>query len=71
MATYDKEKAIARQSNLKWLLDYTKSINVKLQLSDYVRITEALTIYITEGRTKDIQRMMEEVDKYILEKFEE
>jgi hypothetical protein len=36
-----------------------------------VRISEALTYYVLDGRTQNIQRMMEEVDKFISEKFEE
>lgn len=67
----EKDKMIARQSNLKWLLDYCRHINVKLELSDMVRISEALTYYVIDGRTKDVQSMMEKVDKFILEKFEE
>jgi hypothetical protein len=67
----EKDKMIVRQSTMKWLLDYCKHINVNLQLSDIVRITEALTFYVVDGRTKDVQSMMEKVDKFILEKFEE
>lgn len=67
----EKDKTIARQSNLKWLLDYCRHINVNLPLSDMVRITEALTYYVVDGRTKDVQSMMEKVDNFILEKFAE
>jgi hypothetical protein len=67
----EKDKIISRQSNIKFLLDYCKHIGVNLKLSDMVRITEALTIYIVDGRTANVQRMMEEVDKLINEKFEE
>ena len=67
----EKDKIISRQSNIKFLLDYCKHIGVNLKLSDMVRITEALTIYVVDGRTTNVQRMMEEVDKLILEKFEE
>ena len=67
----EKDKIISRQSNIKFLLDYCKHIGVNLKLSDMVRITEALTIYVVDGRTANVQRMMEEVDKLILEKFEE
>jgi hypothetical protein len=67
----EKDKIISRQSNIKFLLDYCKHIDVKLKLSDMVRITEALTIYVVDGRTSNVQRMMEEVDKFISEKFEE
>jgi hypothetical protein len=66
----EKDKIISRQSNIKFLLDYCKHIGVNLKLSDMVRITEALTIYVVDGRTANVQRMMEEVDKLILEKFE-
>ena len=67
----EKDKIISRQSNIKFLLDYCKHIGVNLKLSDMVRITEALTIYVVDGRTANVQRMMEEVDKLISEKFEE
>jgi hypothetical protein len=67
----EKDKIISRQSNIKFLLDYCKHIGVNLKLSDMVRITEALTIYVVDGRTANVQRMMEEVDKLILEKIEE
>jgi hypothetical protein len=67
----EKDKIISRQSNIKFLLDYCKHIDVKLKLSDMVRITEALTIYVVDGRTSNVQRMMEEVDKFISVKFEE
>lgn len=67
----EKDKIISRQSNLKWLLDYCKHIDVKLTISEMVRISEALTHYVVDGRTENIQQMMEKVDKFILEKFEE
>lgn len=66
----DKDKTIARQSNLKWLLDYCKHINLNLPLADMVRITEALTIYVVDGRTNTVQDMMDKVDKFILEKYD-
>jgi 16S rRNA U516 pseudouridylate synthase RsuA-like enzyme len=67
----ETSKTIARQSNMKWLLDYTKSLNTKLTMSEIVRITEALTIYVVDGRNDQVVRMMEEVDKLILTKFED
>ena len=67
----EKDKIISRQSNLKWLLDYCKHIDVKLTISEMVRISEALTHYVVDGRTANIQRMMEEVDKFIIDKFED
>lgn len=65
----DKDKTIARQSNLKWLLDYCKQINLNLPLSDMIRINEALTIYVVDGRTPVVKTMMETVDNFIVEKY--
>lgn len=67
----DTQKSIARQSNIKWLLDYTKSLNVKLTMSEMIRITEALTYYVIDGRNEQVIRMFDEVDKLILSKFED
>lgn len=66
-----KQKTICRQSNMKWILDYSKQINTPLTISEVVRITEALTIYCTDGRTSTVQDMMEKVDKLFTDKFEE
>jgi len=66
-----KQKTICRQSNMKWVLDYSKQINTPLTISELVRITEALTIYCIDGRTSTVQDMMEKVDKLFLDKFEE
>lgn len=65
-----KQKTICRQSNMKWVLDYSKQINTPLTISEVVRITEALTIYCTDGRTSVVQEMMEKVDKLFLDKYE-
>jgi len=65
----DKDKTIARQSNLKWLLDYCKHIKLNLPLADMVRITEALTYYVVDGRTTTVQEMMDKVDNFISEKY--
>lgn len=65
-----KQKTICRQSNMKWVLDYSKQINTPLNISEVVRITEALTIYCIDGRTSTVQDMMEKVDKLFLDKFE-
>lgn len=66
----DREKTICRQSNMKWILDYSKQINTPLTISEIVRITEALTIYCIDGRTATVQDMMSKVDDLIMKKYE-
>jgi hypothetical protein len=66
-----KQKTICRQSNLKWIFDYSKHINQPLTISEMVRMTEALTIYCTDGRTTIVKEMLERVDKHFTDKFEE
>lgn len=66
----DTQKTICRQSNMKWILDYSKQINTPLTISEIVRITEALTIYCIDGRTTTVQDMMTKVDDLIINKYE-
>lgn len=67
----NKDKVIARQSNMKWLLDYSKTINCKFTLTEMLQITEMLTHYITDGYKPEVLRMVGEADKLILKKFED
>jgi len=73
MATEDKNRqaTICRQSNLKWILDYSKQINTNFTLEECVRFAETLTIYCMDGRTDIVQEMMIRADKHIIKKFEE
>jgi hypothetical protein len=66
-----KQLAIVRQSQLKFVLDWSKHIGVKLNLTEQMRIATALTYYCIDGYNKDTMRMLEEADKLILEKFKE
>lgn len=73
MVTDDKkkQKTICRQSNLKWILDYSKQINTNFTLEECVRFAETLTIYCMDGRTDIVQEMMIRADEHIIKKFEE
>jgi hypothetical protein len=66
-----KQEAIVRQSQLKFVLDYSKQIGVNLTLSEQIRIATALTYFCIDGYNKDTVRMLEEADKLIMQKFKE
>jgi alpha-L-arabinofuranosidase len=73
MATEDKNRqaTICRQSNLKWILDYSKQINTNFTLEEMIRFAEALTIYCIDGRTNVVKEIMSKADEHIIKKFEE
>ena len=66
-----KQQAIIRQSQLKFVLDWSRHIGVKLTLVEQIRISTALTYYCLDGYNKDTVRMLEEADKLIIDKFTE
>jgi hypothetical protein len=66
-----KQEAIIRQSQMKFVLDWSRHIGVKLTLAEMIRISTALTFYCSDGYNKETLRMMEEADKLIIDKFKE
>ena len=49
----EEQKMIIRQSQIKLALDYFKACDICPSLSDLVRTTEYLTIYIEKGMNID------------------
>lgn len=66
-----KQHAIIRQSQLKFVLDWSRHIGVKLTLVEQMRIATALAYYCLDGFNTETKRMLEEADKLILDKFKE
>lgn len=66
-----KQQIISRQSQLKFVFDYTKQIGVNLTLKDIIGITNVMADYCMNGYSTEIAKRLEAIDKFILEKFEE
>jgi hypothetical protein len=67
----EKEKSIATQSQLKFVQDYLKQINLNLTLKETVGITNVMVDYVINGYSKEIGERLDSIDKFIKSKFEE
>jgi hypothetical protein len=67
----DREKTIVTQSQLKFVQDYSRQLNVNLTLKEMVGITNVMVNYCMNGYSTEIAKRLDVIDKYILEKFEE
>ena len=63
----EKEKAerIARQSQIKFVFDYTQALGKELDMKTMVAATEVLTDWIVNGYTTKIGDRLEKLDDYI------
>jgi hypothetical protein len=66
-----KQRIITRQSQLKLVMDYLKTINLVLPLKEICNITEIMTNYVMEGKNNEIDILLIETDKFIKEQFNE
>jgi hypothetical protein len=67
----DREKTIVTQSQLKFVQDYSRQLNVNLTLKEMVGITNVMVDYCINGYSTEIAKRLDTIDKFILEKFEE
>ena len=67
----DREKTIVTQSQLKFVQDYSRQLNVNLTLKEMVGITNVMVDYCLNGYSTYIAKRLDAIDKFILEKFEE
>ena len=67
----DTQKTIVTQSQLKFVQDYCKQINVNLTLKETVGVTNVLVDYCINGYSKEIGDRLDAIDKFIKSKFEE
>jgi hypothetical protein len=67
----DREKTIVTQSQLKFVQDYSRQLNVNLTLKEMVGITNVMVDYCINGYSTEIAKRLDAIDKFILEKFEE
>ena len=59
--------AIARQSQLKLITEWSKDCGVCLTLKDLIAITNVMVDYVENGYSKDLGTRLEAVDKYMNE----
>jgi hypothetical protein len=59
--------AIARQSQLKLITEWSKDCGVCLTLKDLIAITNVMVDYVENGYSKDLGTRLEAVDSYINE----
>lgn len=72
MSDYQKnQQSIIRQSQLKWVIDYTRMIGTPLTIKEIVRITNVLVDYCENGYSKEIGEKLDAIDQHIASKFEE
>jgi hypothetical protein len=63
--TKEEQQAIARQSQLKLVLDWAISCNKCLTLKELVGITNVMAEYVVEGYTKQIGERLENIQGHI------
>jgi hypothetical protein len=61
-------KAIATQSSLKLVLDWSNSTNKILTLKELVSITNVIIDYVENGYSKEIGERLEKIEEYLDEK---
>ena len=66
----EKQVVICRQSQLKFVMDYSKQIGKPLKLKEMVRISNVLVDYCINGNTKEINDTLGKVDEYLQTLFE-
>jgi len=59
--------AIARQSQLKLITEWSKDCGVCLTLKDLIAITNVMVDYVENGYSKELGTRLEAVDKYMKE----
>jgi len=70
MAQQDTQLVICRQSQLKFVMDYSKQIGKPLKLKEMVRISNVLVDYCINGNTKEINETLGKIDEYLEKLFE-
>jgi len=63
----DTATAIARQSSLKFVIEYLNLTNMPLGLSETVGVTEVITEYVINGRTPQVRERLSSFDKFMSE----
>jgi hypothetical protein len=65
------QDSIVRQSSLKFVQDYQRTIGTPLTLRELLGITNVIVDYCQQGWSKDIADKIDKIDKHLSSKFEE
>lgn len=65
------QDSIVRQSSLKFVTEYCRTIGTALTLKEVIGITNVITDYCQNGYSKEISERIDKIDNHIQQKFEE
>ena len=65
------QDSIVRQSSLKFVTEYCRSIGTPLTLKEVIGITNVITDYCQNGYSSEISKRIDSIDTHIQKKFEE
>lgn len=65
------QDSIVRQSSLKFVQDYQRTIGTPLTLKEIFGITNVVVDYCQNGWSKDLGDRVSKIDEFIQSKFEE
>jgi hypothetical protein len=72
MSNYNStQDSIVRQSSLKFVQDYQRTIGVPLTIKEIMGITNVVVDYCQNGWSKELGSRVDNIDKFIQEKFPE
>jgi hypothetical protein len=63
--TKEEQEIIARQSQLKLVLDWSISCDTCLTLKELVAITNVMSDYVTNGYSGEISTRLENIQSYL------
>jgi hypothetical protein len=65
------QDSIVRQSSLKFVQDYQRTIGCPLTIKEIMGITNVIVDYCQNGWSKELGNRVDNIDKFIREKFPE
>lgn len=65
------QDSIVRQSSLKFVQDYQRTIGCTLTIKEIMGITNVIVDYCQNGWTKELGSRVDNIDKFIQDKFTE
>jgi hypothetical protein len=65
------QDSIVRQSSLKFVQDYQRTIGCPLTIKEIMGITNVIVDYCQNGWSKELGTRVENIDKFIQDKFPE
>jgi hypothetical protein len=63
--TKEEQETIARQSQLKLVLDWAETRNFKLDLKELMAITNVFADYVVEGYSKTLSDRLEKIQDHL------